>query len=64
MEDHWPHVFASCAAVVALVVFTQLMWRSGPTAESLLEGVGAPEVLKQHNKEFDVPEVVQVIMWV
>ena len=60
MEDHWPHVFASCAILVALVVFSQLGWRSSYTAESLLENVGAPDVLKQHNKEFDVPEVVQV----
>ena len=60
IQEHWPHVLASCAVLVALVFYTQYSRQPAITAESLLEDVETPEALIEQNKEFSVPEVVQV----
>lgn len=50
------------AAAVAMLFLGRMLWppQVEHTAESLLADIDAPDVLKDHTQEFDIPEVVQV----
>lgn len=58
-------VFAVAAAVLALVVIGVLGAVLGTTsqtytAQTLLDNVPAPQVLRDHTHEFDIPEIIKV----
>lgn len=63
-EENWGHVFALCVAIFGLFIFGQLLFQGSYTAESLLENVDSPQALRDHSREFDVPEVIQVIIYI
>jgi len=59
----WDYVVVATLSTIALFGFTNHIWswNRPPTAEDLLADIEAPEVLRQHTKEFDKKEVIEVL---